>query len=92
MPVKIDEQDSGVEICAGSRPALLQFNSSGGVEPSRELIRSVSEVSDGFVYLEGRDMEGPDDMLIDDWQSSEACEGGQKYSAVEPQLEIGGNR
>jgi putative ABC transport system permease protein len=49
-------------------PALLQFNSSGGVEVVYGIDReSFHAVSGGFVFIQGHDMEGPDDLLVDDW-------------------------
>src|SRR5256886_17453464 len=49
-------------------PALLQFNSSGAVETIWGIDKdSFRAVSGGFVFLAGHDMEGPDDLLVDDW-------------------------
>src|SRR6202011_3852207 len=49
-------------------PALLQFNSTGGVEVIYGIDpASFRAVSGGFVFLKGHDMEGPDDLLVDDW-------------------------
>jgi putative ABC transport system permease protein len=49
-------------------PALLQFNSAGGVEVVYGIDReSFHAVSGGFVFIQGHDMEGPDDLLVDDW-------------------------
>jgi putative ABC transport system permease protein len=47
---------------------LLQFNSSGAVEVVYGIDReSFRAVSGGFVFIQGHDMEGPDDLLVDDW-------------------------
>lgn len=68
MPTKIGEKLAELKYVQSTAPALLQFNSSGsvdtlwGIEP--ETFRAVSG---GFVFLEGQDMEGPDDILVDDW-------------------------
>ena len=49
-------------------PALLQFNSSGGIEVVYGIDpESFRAVSGGFIFLAGHDMEGPDDLLVDDW-------------------------
>jgi putative ABC transport system permease protein len=49
-------------------PALLQFNSTGGVDVVYGIDRdSFRAVSGGFVFIQGHDMEGPDDLLVDDW-------------------------
>jgi putative ABC transport system permease protein len=51
-------------------PALLQFNSTGGVEVIYGIDPdSFRAVSGGFVFLQGHDMEGPDDLLVDDWEA-----------------------
>jgi len=70
MPIKIAEKIQELKYVASVSPALLQFNTSGGVETIWGIDPvSFRQVSNGFVFLEGRDMEGPDDMLIDDWQA-----------------------
>jgi putative ABC transport system permease protein len=49
-------------------PALLQFNSSGGVEVIYGIDpESFRAISGGFVFIHGHDMQGPDDLLVDDW-------------------------
>ena len=49
-------------------PVLLQFSSSGGVDIIYGIDpQSFRDVSGGFVFLEGHDMQGPDDILLDDW-------------------------
>jgi putative ABC transport system permease protein len=70
MPIKIGEKIGELKYVQYVSPALLQFNTSGGVETIWGIDPlSFRQVSNGFVFLEGRDMEGPDDMLIDDWQA-----------------------
>jgi putative ABC transport system permease protein len=49
-------------------PALLQFSSTGGVDTIWGIEpESFRAVSSGFVFIDGHDMEGPDDLLVDDW-------------------------
>jgi len=49
-------------------PTLLQFNSTGGVEVVYGIDpESFREVTGGFVFLSGHDMQAPDDVLVDDW-------------------------
>src|ERR1700719_1933774 len=68
MPIKIAEKLTELKYVQATAPALLQFNSAGvietiwGIEPE-----SFRAVSGGFVFLEGHDLEGPDDLLVDDW-------------------------
>jgi putative ABC transport system permease protein len=46
----------------------LQFSSSGGADVIYGIDpKSFRDVSGGFVFLEGHDMQGPDDILLDDW-------------------------
>jgi putative ABC transport system permease protein len=68
MPTKIGEKLSEIKYVQFVAPALLQFNSTGGVDVVYGIDReSFRTVSGGFVFLEGHDMEGPDDLLVDDW-------------------------
>jgi putative ABC transport system permease protein len=70
MPIKIAERIHELRYVEYVSPALLQFNTTGGVETIWGIDPvSFRQVSNGFVFLEGRDMDGPDDMLIDDWQA-----------------------
>ncbi len=68
MPIKIREKLEELKYVQAVTPVLLQFSSSGGVDviygidPS-----SFRAVSGGFVFHEGHDMTGPDDILVDDW-------------------------
>jgi putative ABC transport system permease protein len=68
MPIKIGEKLAELKYVQSVAPALLQFNSTGGVDVVYGIDRdSFVTVSGGFVFLEGHDMEGPDDLLVDDW-------------------------
>ncbi len=68
MPIKIADKVRQVKHVRAVGPALLQFNSTGGVEVIYGIEKeSFRAVSGGFVFLEGQDMEGPDDLLVDDW-------------------------
>jgi len=70
MPIKIAEKLQEQKYVQSVAPAFLQFNSTGGVETIWGIDPvSFKAVSQGFVFLQGRDMQGPDDVLIDDWQS-----------------------
>jgi putative ABC transport system permease protein len=70
MPIKIGDKIAELKYIQAVSPALLQFNSSGGVEVVYGIDRdSFRAVSGGFVFLEGSDMEGPDDLLVDDWEA-----------------------
>jgi len=68
MPIKIAALLKKQKYVQSVAPALLQFNSSGGVEVVYGIDRdSFRAVSGGFVFIQGHDMEGPDDLLVDDW-------------------------
>lgn len=67
MPIKIADKLAELKYVQSVAPALLQFSSSGGVDVVYGIDReSFRAVSGGFVFIEGRDMEGPDDLLVDD--------------------------
>ena len=68
MPIKIGEKVGELKYVQAVAPALLQFNSSGAVETIWGIDKdSFRAVSGGFVFIAGHDMEGPDDLLVDDW-------------------------
>lgn len=68
MPTKIGDKISELKYVQAVAPALLQFNSSGTVETIWGIDRDAfNAVSGGFVYLQGRGLEAPDDLLVDDW-------------------------
>src|SRR5450432_2180839 len=68
MPIKIGSRLAAQKYVQSVAPALLQFNSTGGVEVIYGIDpESFRAVSGGFVFLQGHDMEGPDDLLVDDW-------------------------
>jgi len=68
MPIKIGDKLAQMKYVQAVAPALLQFNSTGGVEVIYGVdSESFRAVSGGFVFLQGHDMEGPDDLLVDDW-------------------------
>jgi putative ABC transport system permease protein len=68
MPMKIADKLAQLKYMQAVAPALLQFNSTGGVEVIYGIDpESFRAVSGGFVFLQGHDMEGPDDLLVDDW-------------------------
>jgi putative ABC transport system permease protein len=67
MPIKIRDRLAEMKYVQAVTPVLLQFNSSGGVDVIYGIDKdSFRAVSSGFVFLEGHDMEGPDDLLVDD--------------------------
>jgi len=70
MPIKIGDKLTELKYVQAVAPALLQFNSTGGVEVIYGINpESFRDVSGGFVFLQGHDMRGPDDLLVDDWEA-----------------------
>ena len=68
MPIKIADKLRELKYVKSVAPALLQFNLGGGVDVVYGIDReSFRDVSGGFVFLAGHDMQGPDDLLVDDW-------------------------
>ncbi len=68
MPIKIGDKLREMKYVHAVAPVLLQFSSSGGVDVIYGIDpQNFRDVSGGFVFLEGHDMEGPDDILMDDW-------------------------
>lgn len=67
MPIKIGEKLAELKYVQAVAPTLLQFSSQGGVDVVYGIDpESFRAVSGGFVFLQGHDMEGPDDLLVDD--------------------------
>jgi len=92
MPIKIGQRLSELKYVQAVAPALLQFNSTGGVDVvygiDRESFRSVSG---GFVFLQGQDMEGPDDLLVDDWAAkAKSIKVGDSYSLLNHDWHVSG--
>lgn len=68
MPIKIADKLAELKFVQAVAPALLQFNSTGGVETVWGIDpKTFRDVSNGFVFLDGHDLQAPDDLLVDDW-------------------------
>ncbi len=68
MPIKIREKLAEMKFVQAVAPVLLQFSSSGGVDVIYGIDpESFRAVSGGFVFHQGHDISGPDDILVDDW-------------------------
>ena len=68
MPVKIGDKLTQLRYVQSVAPALLQFSATGGIDTLWGIDRNTfREVSGGLIFLDGHDMEGPDDLLVDDW-------------------------
>jgi len=92
MPMKIGEKLATMKYVEAVAPVLLQFNSTGGVDVVYGIDpASFRAVSGGFIFLEGHDMEGPDDMLVDDWEAkSQHMSVGKDYRLLDHAFHIAG--
>lgn len=92
MPIRIGDRLRQLRYVQAVAPVLLQFNSGGGVDIVYGIDpESFREVSGGFVFFQGRDMEGPDDMLVDDWQArSKNIKVGQTVRMLEHDFHVAG--
>jgi putative ABC transport system permease protein len=66
MPIKIGDKIKELKYVGAVTPVLTQFNTSGVEVVYGIDTESFRAVSGGFVFLQGHDLEGPDDILVDD--------------------------
>jgi putative ABC transport system permease protein len=92
MPIKIGDKLRELKYVQAVAPALLQFSSTGsvdivyGIDP-----QSFREVSGGFVFLEGHDMQGPDDILLDDWAAKgKNVKAGETFRLLDHDFHVAG--
>jgi putative ABC transport system permease protein len=91
MPIKIGDKIRELKHVQSVAPALLQFNTSGvevvyGIETE-----SFRAVSGGFVFLQGHDFEGPDDILVDDIAAkTKNIQPGQTYRIFDHDWHVSG--
>jgi putative ABC transport system permease protein len=92
MPIKIGDKLKQLKYVEYVAPALLQFNSSGGVDVVYGIDpESFRQVSGGFVFLAGNDMQGPDDLLVDDWAAkAKHLQIGDTYSLLNHNWHVAG--
>jgi putative ABC transport system permease protein len=92
MPIRIGDRLRQLRYVQTVAPVLLQFNSTGGIDIvygiDPETFRAVSG---GFVFLKGRDMDGPDDLLVDDWAArSKNLKVGDTFRMLEHDFHVAG--
>ncbi len=91
MPIKIGEKLAEMKYVQSVAPVLFQFNTSGveivyGIDPE-----SFRAVSGGFVFLQGHDLEGPDDILVDDIAAKvKKIQAGETYRIFEHDWHVAG--
>src|SRR5579863_937809 len=92
MPIRIGDRLRQLRYVQTVAPVLLQFNSTGGIDLVYGIDpESFRAVSGGFVFLEGQDMSGPDDLLVDDWDArSKNVKVGQTLRMLEHDFKVAG--
>lgn len=92
MPVRIADRLRELRYVDAVAPVLLQFSTSNGVDVIYGIDpQSFREVSGGFVFLAGRDMKGPDDILVDDWEAkAKHITAGQTYRMLDHDFYVAG--
>ena len=92
MPIRIGDRLHQLKYVQSVAPVLLQFNSSGGIDLVYGIDpESFRAVSGGFVFLEGHDMQGPDDLLVDDWAArAKNINVGETFRMLEHDFRVAG--
>jgi len=91
MPIKIGDKLAELKYVRFVAPVLFQFNTSGveivyGIDPE-----SFRAVSGGFVFLQGHDLEGTDDLLVDDIAAkTKKIQPGQTYRIFDHDWHVAG--
>jgi putative ABC transport system permease protein len=91
MPIKIGDKLAELKYVHSVAPVLFQFNTSGvevvyGIDPE-----SFRAVSGGFVFLQGNDLEGTDDILVDDIAAkTKRIQPGQTYRIFDHDWHVAG--
>ncbi len=92
MPIKIGDKLKELKYVQAVAPTLLQFSSSGGLDVIYGIDRDTFRaVSGGFVFLQGHDMEGPEDLLVDDWAAkAKHIQVGQMFNLLSHDFHVAG--
>jgi putative ABC transport system permease protein len=92
MPIRIREKLAEMKHVMAVAPVLLQFNSSGAIEIVYGIEReSFHAVSGGFVFHNGGDLAGPDDILVDDvYAKANHAKVGQTLNLLNHEFRVAG--
>lgn len=92
MPIRLREKIEELRYVRAVAPVLLQFNSSGGLDIVYGIEKeSFNAVSGGFVFHAGRDLEAPNDILVDDWYAkTRTVHVGQKLKLLDHEFNVAG--
>lgn len=92
MPIRLGDKLKELEFVHSVAPALVQFNATNGFELVYGIDPgSFGEVSRGFVFHEGHDLEAPDDILVDDiYAANKHIKLGQALQILEHDFHVAG--
>jgi putative ABC transport system permease protein len=92
MPIRIGDRLREIKNVQAVSPVLLQFSAAGAMEIVYGIdAASFRAISDGFVFLQGHDMVGPYDMLVDDWEArSKNIVAGATYRMLDHDFHVAG--
>jgi putative ABC transport system permease protein len=92
MPIRLGDRLQQVQHVKYVAPVLLQFNSSGGLDTIFGIDPvTFREVSNGFVFHSGHDLENADDILVDDWYArAKHVVAGQTLRILEHEFHVAG--
>lgn len=92
MPIAIAGKLEQLDYVQAVAPVLVQFNSVSGLDLVYGIEEeSFAQVSGGFVFLAGRDLKDPDDILIDDvYSKSKNVRVGQTIHILEHDFHVVG--
>jgi putative ABC transport system permease protein len=92
MPIRLGDRLQQVPHVKYVAPVLLQFNSSGGLDTIFGVDPvTFREVSNGFVFHSGHDLENADDILVDDWYAhAKRVQAGQTLRILEHDFHVAG--
>src|SRR6202167_1287155 len=91
MPIAIADKLAQLEYVQAVAPVLTQFNTSGieivyGIDQ-----QSFHAVTGGFVFHQGHDLEGPNDILVDDvYARAKTVRLGQPFRILEHDFHVAG--
>ena len=92
MPIQIADRLREIPQVKAVTPVVMQVSSTGGVTLMYGIdVQSFAAVSGGFRFLEGRGIEGPNDLLVDDiYASSKGLKIGQTVELLNQPFRVAG--
>ena len=92
MTIRIGDRLRQIKYVQAVAPVLLQFSSAGGIDLVYGIDPdSFREVSGGFIFLQGHDMTGPNDLLVDDWAAkAKQITAGSTYRLLDHDFHVAG--